>query len=1471
MSNLVFTVGVDTKNATQQVNAFFSSFNQAAQETDRKLKESFEKPVKKELELVFKNGQFVTQQVERVGDEVDKVKLATQALNKEWGKTPKEIQIQIDALKLVQKETQKYRSDGKTLTAQWRKISGSINDAEKEMKELTDQSAKAGEKVKNIGEEAKKGDMTGQFLKANLAARALEGAFKLVVDAIKSIVTTAFEMETLEIQLQAFTGGVEQAETALMEFSEIAAGTPFDLSQVANAGKIMMAFGVDTETATEATRNLAVVATATGGDLNNLSRNLGQIAAQGQAYTRDLTQFAIQGIPIWSEMEQVTGKNVNELKKLATEGKISFEIVNTALANLAAEGGQYAQIVEEYNNTMTGQLSRLKTNVQNFALGMINAAKDIAEAFGGDLYAPMKAINNELEYWGKELPKIAKDLPGAFADFITDLEKIEELFVIITGAAVLAFGPQIVTFLTAAATAVGKYIFQIKAVIVALGAQIKAQVIALATMGPKGWVILAGAAAVATGAVIAAGKGLKGMRDAAKTAAAALKETAQETEDVDKKTEEVKETIDDAFDEGTVDKFKKSLEKVGGNIKKQKALYKAQKQAVDDAKEAIKRKTDAAVKGLQEEKTEIKRNLDAELDRLDQVKEKIEAKKETALAAIAAERKAAENAYQKRINQLDGEKAAIQANMAATDAFYDNAVKRVNNLSDRAINRLNARKDAINRAAQASLANIANLKQKEKERYDAVRTQLEEQEQAARSAYETEVAAIDNLITKEKERTTALLNGLEEQKRLLEGRYEGAVAELEELKVKEEALYESAKLALEQQAEAAEQMAEKRLAALEAEAAAQERFNTETVAAIEARYDEEERLIEQKKTILETQRDRELDDIQRIIDRIKFRYDEELAKLDELKNEASTRYDDEIAALEQLTPAEERLEEIKREKLIAQAENVELSEEERLSAQAQLDDMERQKLIAEVRIRQREEEAEFEKKKSDLLEEQAEAIAYQEELLEDRLKFYEDEISALEDLGEAALAVKEAQVEAENTRFENRIASIEAEQEAVASSLENELTAIEANGTATDLLYERKFKNIEAEQEALAKTYQDNLTAIEETKRAATEKSDQVVLDLEREKAAADAVYEGVKAEIEATKEAEAAKHEAIMTDLDARAERVRAAAEARLAQIDKQIEKEREQAEKKAERLRNFQTQYRLAQEARLAAIEAEKKEEEEKFKATEDALKNEEEVIKNKYDAEADQVKILADFKKEQAKQAIQRIDDEIKRVKERGKAETQNIDDLWTAYKRFYEKQIEALKDKEKVLKDVSRESDEGGKAIGRQVEQTNKLSTSSFNAAQNLALQAQAQERLNRAIAGSQNGGGGLPGANLASGGPAKGGTTYTVNEVGQEAFLSASGKLSMINAPAWGQWKAPSNGTVIPAHLTTKLDIPTGGINLKNINSSPSGMVSSAVSSVSRVVSGDNINNTVTIQTSKPRQTASDVMVQLAKLKRVRYS
>ena len=64
----------------------------------------------------------------------------------------------------------------------------------------------------------------------------------------------------------------------------------------------------------------------------------------------------------------------------------------------------------------------------------------------------------------------------------------------------------------------------------------------------------------------------------------------------------------------------------------------------------------------------------------------------------------------------------------------------------------------------------------------------------------------------------------------------------------------------------------------------------------------------------------------------------------------------------------------------------------------------------------------------------------------------------------------------------------------------------------------------------------------------------------------------------------------------------------------------------------------------------------------------------------------------------------------------------------------------------------------------------------------------------------------------AGGPITGGETYRINELGREGFLSSSGTLSPINKPRNALWRAPGKGTVIPAHIMSNLDIPTGRVS-----------------------------------------------------------
>ncbi|ADF42377.1 tail length tape measure protein [Synechococcus phage S-CBS2] len=173
------------------------------------------------------------------------------------------------------------------------------------------------------------------------------------------------------------------------------------------------------------------------------------------------------------------------------------------------------------------------------------------------------------------------------------------------------------------------------------------------------------------------------------------------------------------------------------------------------------------------------------------------------------------------------------------------------------------------------------------------------------------------------------------------------------------------------------------------------------------------------------------------------------------------------------------------------------------------------------------------------------------------------------------------------------------------------------------------------------------------------------------------------------------------------------------------------------------------------------------------------------------------------------------------------------------------------------------------IAQQVQQAQNARDAYWEAATAANAVADAIERANRARANAPT-----TTQQRFAGGPVSGGQVYTVNELGKEGFLSASGKLSAINAPAWGQWRAPGAGTVIPADVfaTVNATGSVAGASMASANVSGSSGVDRLASVIQALASsGGNVQNNVTIQSANTTKAASDILVELTKIRRRRYS
>lgn len=368
--SLNFDASPAVASSKQAAEAIESNFKKAYEQT----KATYTKPLQMTLDL----RSDAQKKIDAIANASNKVKKEQEQINKKY-KLAQKLQDKVrTAVKGTKAEKEKVLKLVKRLQRNTNLTAKEMQTLRGHARKLVDSLVKASQVKIDAG-----GENLGQsFFNASLKATLAYKAIQLVGDAIKGTISTGIKMETLNLQLEAFTGSAQGAEMAMRKFADIATKSPLNVIEVAEAGKIMMAFGLSTSEAADATEQLAIISAATGGEMNNLARNLGQIQAQGRAYTRDITQFAMQGIPIWEQLSKVTGRSVVELKKMAEEGEIGFQSVSAAIRDMTREGTAFAEIAERMQETYAGRLARLESDFQQAAGEIITQISRIDEQIG---------------------------------------------------------------------------------------------------------------------------------------------------------------------------------------------------------------------------------------------------------------------------------------------------------------------------------------------------------------------------------------------------------------------------------------------------------------------------------------------------------------------------------------------------------------------------------------------------------------------------------------------------------------------------------------------------------------------------------------------------------------------------------------------------------------------------------------------------------------------------------------------------------------------------------------------------------------------------------------------------------------------------------------------------------------------------------------------------------------------------------
>lgn len=268
-----------------------------------------------------------------------------------------------------------------------------------------------------------------------------------LITLAKTGLDAAMSMESLTAQFTTMTGSAERANSVIQEISEFAAKTPFTKMGLADAGKTLMAFGLQSEKVVPTLKMLGDVAGADQNKLNSLALVFGQIQSTGRLMGQDLLQLINQGFNPLTEISKQTGISMGDLKKAMEQGVISADMVTLAFKSATSEGGLFFGNLEAQSQTLQGRLSTLKDN-------FVTALQNMAEAFLPLLKAGADML---IAFDWTPIVSTIQNLAGGISFLIENIDSLITWLKRLSPLILLIFGPKLIAMITTAISSTRLY------------------------------------------------------------------------------------------------------------------------------------------------------------------------------------------------------------------------------------------------------------------------------------------------------------------------------------------------------------------------------------------------------------------------------------------------------------------------------------------------------------------------------------------------------------------------------------------------------------------------------------------------------------------------------------------------------------------------------------------------------------------------------------------------------------------------------------------------------------------------------------------------------------------------------------------------------------------------------------------------------------------------------------------------------
>lgn len=317
----------------------------------------------------------------------------------------------------AEKGLRNIKSEAAKLAHEYKKAGMSSSDAwKKAWSEIERGSSKGTNKVK--------ADMSSIASIARKTATILAGVF--IIDKIKDytreIYKAGISYDALSEQaLVAWTtilGSHSEAVKMMEKITDYAAETPFSKMGVDTMAKQLANADFKGQALFDQLTKFGDMGSAFGiqeDSLKEMVRQYAQVQQAQVAYTEDLNILQDRGIPIFKALGEVMGVPVSQVKKLASEGKVTADVYNKAIDSIASHT---KGAMEGQSQTFNGMMSTLEDNL-SVLWGYL--AQDWFESIKGSLSSFLPKFEEFVKLVGTD------GLSGAVSKTIPELSPLVEM------------------------------------------------------------------------------------------------------------------------------------------------------------------------------------------------------------------------------------------------------------------------------------------------------------------------------------------------------------------------------------------------------------------------------------------------------------------------------------------------------------------------------------------------------------------------------------------------------------------------------------------------------------------------------------------------------------------------------------------------------------------------------------------------------------------------------------------------------------------------------------------------------------------------------------------------------------------------------------------------------------------------------------------------------------------------------------